>query len=283
MITTWIFKLFSKFGVVVLAGYIFWMGWVHLGPRKPEVSPIRQELAEQMIPKIVEDIRTSRGELRQMVLLHFGNDSSDYFTNTFRQAIEQSGVLDLRDRTFMEKVRNLLSLQHPSYSDTDAALAEGDDLETQGVLYGTIHAFESYPGGAKIDIEVRLADVTTGQLVFTKRYTTESSPASSVTTAVQEATQSFPWFQRLFGWLVAVLLLPVFTIAFIRAMVRKGSNKSNAFVLGIYTLTDSLLAWLLVGAALNSWFPVVVFIVAIAAAFLYNVRVMTFAVKLEEE
>ena len=79
------------------------------------------------------------------------------------------------------------------------------------------------------------------------------------------------------------MLLPVFTIAFIRTMVRKGSNKTNAFVLAIYTLVDALLAWLLVGAALTSWFPVVVFIIAVAVAFLYNVRIMSFAVKLEEE
>ncbi len=48
-----------------------------------------------------------------------------------------------------------------------------------------------------------------------------------------------------------MLLLPVFTIAFIRTMVRKDSNKTNAFVLGIYTVADALLAWLLIGAAIG--------------------------------
>ena len=283
MITTWLFKLFSKFGVVILAGYIFWLGWTHLGPRKPEIGPVRQELTEKVIPNIVEDIRTSRGNIRQAALLHFSNDPTDYFTNKLRSTVEQRGVLDLCDRTVMEKARNLLNLRHPSYAATDDAVAEGRELETQGVLYGEIHAFESYPSGSKIDVEVYLADVSTGQTVFTKRYSTEASPASSIAAAMQKATQSFPWFQRLFGWLIAVLLLPVFTIAFIRTMVRKGSNKSNAFVLAIYTLVDALLAWLLIGAALNSWFPVVIFIVTIVAAFIYNIRIMTFALKLEEE
>ena len=175
-----------------------------------------------------------------------------------------------------------MNLRHPSYAVTDTAVAEGRELETQGVLYGTVHAFESYPGGSKIDVEVHLADVSTGQPVFTKRYSIEASPTGSVTAAMQEVTQSFSWFHRLFGWLIAVLLLPVFTIAFIRTMVHKGSNKSNAFVLCVYTLADTLLAWLLVGAALNSWVPVVVFIIAVVAAFLYNVRIMTFALRLEE-
>lgn len=278
----WLTKLLPKVGAVALAGYIAWLGWAHLGPRKPEIGPVRRELADRVVPKIVEDIRTSRDELRHVALLHFGSDPTDYFTDTLRSTIEQRGVLDLRDRTVMEKARNLLNVRHPSYAATDAAVAEGRELDAQGVLYGAIHAFESYPGGSKIDVEVHLADVSTGQTVFTKRYSTEASPTASVTAAMQEASQSFPWFQRLFGWLIAVLLLPVFTIAFIRAMVRKGSNKSNAFVLGVYTLADALLAWLLVGAALNSWFPVVVFIAAVAVAFLYNIRIMTFALRLEE-
>jgi len=279
----WPLSLLSRLGAVALVGYIAWLGWENLGPRKPQIGSDRQELAEKVIPNIVEDIRTSpRGNIRQAALLHFSNDPTDYFTNTLRSTIEQRGVLDLRDRTVMEKARNLLNLPHPSYAATDAAVAEGRELDAQGVLYGTIHSFESYPGGAKIDVEVHLADVATGQSVFSKRYNMEASPMGSVTAVMQETAQSFPWFQRLFGWLIAVLLLPVFTIAFIRTMVRKGSNKTNGFVLGIYTLADALLAWLLVGAALNSWLPVVIFVAAVVAAFIYNIRIMTFALRLEE-
>ena len=184
MITTWLFKLFSKFGVVVLAGYIFWMGWQHLGPRKPDIGPVRKELAEKVILDIVEDVRISRGNIRQAALLHCSNDPTDYFTDTLRNTIEQRGILDLRDRTVMEKARNLLNLRHPSYAASDAAVAEGRDLDSQGVLYGAIHAFESYPGGSKIDVEVFLVDVSTGQTVFTKRYSIEASPTSSVTAAM---------------------------------------------------------------------------------------------------
>ncbi len=278
----WPLSLLSRLGAVALIGYIAWLGWENLGPRKPEIGPVRQELADKVIPNIVEDIRTSRGNIRQAALIHFNNDPTDYFTNTLRSTIEQRGVLDLRDRTVMEKARNLLNLRHPAHDGPDGAIAQGRALDTQGVLSGTIEAFESYPGGSKIDVEVYLVDVASGRTVFTKRYSTEASPTASVTAAMQEAAQSFPWFQRLFGWLIAVLLLPVFTIAFIRAMVRKGSNKSNAFVLAIYTMVDAMLAWLLVGAALNSWFPVVIFVAAVAVAFLYNIRIMTFALRLEE-
>ncbi len=273
--------MLSKFGSLVLAGYIAWLGWENLGPRKPEIGPLRSELADRVISNIVEDIRNSRGNIRRVALLQFGNDSMDQFTDMLRTVIEQSGVLDLRDRTLSEKARNVLNLERPSYTSTNAAVARGNELGSQGALFGTIHAFESYPGGATIDVEVALADVSTGKSVFSKRYSLETGGRSSVVAGVQENTQRLPWFQRLLGWLIVVLLLPVFTLGFIRTMIRKGSNKANFFVLSVYTVADVALAWLLVGAALNSWWTVLPFILAVAAAFAYNVRIMTFALKLE--
>jgi len=83
-----------------------------------------------------------------------------------------------------------------------------------------------------------------------------------------------PAFPRMVGPGTSIA---VFSIGFIRTMVRKESNRSNAFVLILYTLVDAVLAYLLVGAALLHWVAVTVFIVAVAAALAYNVRIMTFA------
>jgi hypothetical protein len=273
--------MLSKAGALVLVGYIAWLGWESLGPKKPEIDPLRKELADRVISNIVEDIRSSRDDIRRVALLPFGNDSMDQFTDMLRTVIEQSGVLDLRDRTLSEKARNVLASEHPSYTSTNAAVARGKELGTQGTLFGAIHAFESYPGGAKIDVEVTLVDVATGKSVFSKQYSLENGGSSPVVASVQASTQRFPWFQRLLGWLIVVLLLPVFTIGFIRTMIRRGSNRANFFVLSVYTVVDAVLAWLLVGAALNSWWAVLPFIVAVAAAFAYNVRIMTFALRLE--
>jgi len=278
----WHVSFISKAGALALILFIAWQGWETLGPRKPAIGPVRQELADKLLPTIVEDLRVSRGTVRRAVLLHFGNDPTDYFTNQLRQNIEQNGVLDLRDRTLLEKSFNILDLRHISYPTLDLAIEEGSNLDAGAVLYGAVLAFESYPGGASIDVEVSLAEVSTGRIVFAKRYQVDDSLMAMPTAAMRDAAQSFPWFQRLLGWLVVVLLLPVFTISFISAMVRKSSNRTNAFVLGVYTLADAVLAWLLVGGIMNSWFPVSVFIVAVATALLYNMRIMAFAVRIEE-
>jgi hypothetical protein len=266
---------------LVLAGYVAWLGWENLGPRKPDLGLPRKELADRVLSNVIDDIRNSRGEIRRVAVLQFGNDSAGHFTDMLRGVLEQTGVLHLRDRTLSEKARSALNVERPSYQSPDEAVARGRELGTQGVVFGTVHALESYSGGAKIDVEVNLADVSTGRTVLSKRYSHENSLGSTVVASVQETTRKFPWFQRFLGWLLVVLLLPVFTLGFIRAMVRKGSNRANLFVLSIYTLADVVLAWLLVGAALNSWWTVLPFILAVAAALAYNVRIMTFALKLE--
>ena len=283
MLPTWLFKLFSKFGVIILAGYIFWLGWQNLGPRKPEVGPLRQELADTAIPKIVEDIRLHRGDLRDVVLLHLSNDPSDYFTDRLRTAIEQRGVLNLRNRTVGEKLRKLLDLRIPSPASREEAIESGKSAGSQGVLYGSIASFESTPDKAVLDVTYHLADVKTGEVVYTGTFKDGTGDTNVSLAAVKEAVQKFPWFQRGLAWLVAVLLLPVFTISFIRTMLRKKSNRTNAFILAIYTLVDTILAFLLVGAALSGWWPILVFVLAVTAAFLYNISVMSFALKLEEE
>jgi len=277
----WLSSAVARIGALALVGYIAWLGWEHLGPRKPEIGPVRKELADQLIPNIVEDVRTSRKAVRRAALLHFDNDPTDYFTNTMRSIIERRGILDLYDRTLMEKLYDLLHLRHRTYGNKDKAIRRARELKAPAVLFGTIHAFESYPTGAKIDVDVALADAS-GRIVFTKRYTKESSVSPLSPVVLRERTRAVPWFRRLLAWIIVVLLLPVFTISFIRAMVRQRSNWRNAFVLATYTVVDALLAYLLVGAALSSWWAVLVFIVAVVAALAYNVRVMTFALHLEE-
>jgi hypothetical protein len=168
-------SILSRIGTLALVGYIAWAGWENLGPSKPEIGPIRKDLADRIIPNIVEDIRNARGDIREAVLLHFANDPTDYFTDALRRAIEQGGTLDLRDRAVSEKLRNMLNLRHPSYPSMLVAIEHGRDLNTRGVLYGEIRSFESYRGGATIDVEVNLADISTGQNVFSKRYAVETT------------------------------------------------------------------------------------------------------------
>ncbi len=277
----WQWKAFTSIGSISLAMWLFWLGWTHLGPRKPEVGPLRQQVAEQVVPRAVEDIRLGRQEVRSAALLHLANDPSDFVTDRLRDAIEAAGVLDLRDRTFMAKVRNVLHLRQSAHGDLESALARGKALGVEAVLFGRVERFESSPRGAQLDLELTLATVANRQVVFTKRYSKDMATGLLSHPAVQEQMRAVRPSQRFLAWVVIVLLLPVFTIAFIRAMVRKESNRVNAFTLAIYTAVDALLAYLLVGAALIGWLSVLLFIIAVGAALAYNFFIMNFALRLE--
>ena len=274
-------QILSRIGTISLALYIAWQAWDYLGPRKPEIGPVRKQVADQLIPAIVEDLRTSRQSIRSAVLLHLTNDTTDYVSDQLRLGIEQAGILDLHDRTLSEKVRTALRLKHPSYGRTDEAIAAGRSRNAPAVVFGTIHSFESYPDGAKIDLEIRLADVAKGQTIFDRRYSKDVTTSVFSGSVVKEHVGRVGAAQRFLGWVVLVLLLPVFTIGFIRAMVRKDSNRANAFALAVYTAVDAVLAYLLVGADFSSWLSILIFLIAVGVAFGYNVTVMSFAMKLE--
>ena len=84
------------------------------------------------------------------------------------------------------------------------------------------------------------------------------------------------------GLALAVLLLPVMTISFIRTMVAKRSNRVNAFTLGVYTAIDMILAYFMVGASLETAVSAVLFTGASLLSLIYNMTVMNYAVKLED-
>jgi hypothetical protein len=272
-------------GFLALAGslaLLAWLGWTHFGPRKPQVSALRRQAAGEVVPLVVEDLRRNKGSLHTVALAHLANDPADYVTDQLRAGIEQSGFVDLLDQGGDEKLVRALNLRVRPVGEPDAAVREGRRLGAQGVIFGKVHTFESYPGGAKMDLEISLADVAEGRVLFTKHYGKEVPGAPlDDPPAVEASAGRVGGFQRLLAWGLIALLLPVFTISFIRSMVRKESNRANAFTLGVYTAADALLAYLLLGAGPGSLLSTLLFALVAGVAFAYNVFIMTFALKME--
>jgi len=98
-------KRMTPIGAIVLAGYLGWQMWGYLGPRKPEAGPRRMALAEEVVPGMVEGIRTGRETVRSAILLHLENDPTDFVTDLLRTQIEATGALDLHNRSLTEKTR----------------------------------------------------------------------------------------------------------------------------------------------------------------------------------
>lgn len=286
--------IITKIGTLGLALWIFWIGWAHLGPRLPEVGKARQGLAESAMLQVAEDIRTGRGGAREAALLPFAGDPSGYLTDTVRLTVEESGVLDLRDRTLMEKIRTGMNMRQPSCGVLSNAVARGARMGAPFVLFGRAERFESTGKGAWLDLTLTLADVAAEKPVMEKHYvfSTAKEKAAGSSSGMTESASvagggenmgTKTQVRRWLGWAVLVLALPIFTIGFIRGLVGKASNNVNAFTLATYTLLGTVLACLIARPSLSGWGGWLALLAAVLVSCLYNYRVMTYALKLETE
>jgi len=128
-----------------------------------------------VIPHIVDEMRTSGCGVEDVALAYFVHDSSEYFSDELRSAIERNGVFDIRNRSFVEKIRRLLRLRQKSCNSVDDALAYGKDRNADGVIFGCVNNFESYPDGARIDVQVSVVDVRSNIIVFSRQFVKEVS------------------------------------------------------------------------------------------------------------
>lgn len=289
----WWFLLIPKVGTTLFVVYVCWMGWMKLGPHKPMPDMARMKAADCAVERIVDDVRQNRGAVRSAALCHFANDASDYFSRKLRERFEQSNVLDLTGVGFVEKLRTALNLRNRGVADAAEALSAARQEKVDAVLWGKIDRFESAKGGgATLTGEWQLVDTQTGAAVCGGQIQAGNA-ASAVLEAVASVGKStaeaeifasaIPWYMRLLGFVLLALLLPVLTISFVRTMVAKRSNSVNVFVLGVYTAIDMILAFFMVGGTFGSFASVAVFLGASLAAFLYNVSLMSFALRLEAE
>lgn len=278
---TGFWSIITDVATIALIVWLAWLGWSFFGPNKPVVSPERAKIALELIPDIVEDIRMNRQDATGVVLLHFRNDPSDFITDNLRESILSTGVLDLKDRTIMEKIRDSFKIRQPSYGTLEQALKKAASMGAEAVLFGDVIAFESGKSSARVEVNVGLAAVKSGEVIYAKGYEKIANKNIFDEMLPQEGISSIPLAQRFLGWVLIVLLLPVFSIAFIRAMLRKESNGVTAFILGLYTVIDAVLAYLMLGANIDGWIEVIMFLGGVGLAFLYNLRIMVFGKNLD--
>lgn len=276
-------KFLGSAAVVIAAGLL---AWHFLVPGRPEADPSRRKIADRAILKLTDDLRRHRGDIKHVSVLHFKNDASDYFTLNLRQKLATSGVFDVEDAPFTEKVNYMLKLRNSGSFDTNTAVKHGKSVNVQAVVIGNLERFESMNKGAVVMGTVRLIAIPEGKIIaeipVNEGTSSIFSGGASVLSGVGKSSDisGTPWHIRFLIFILAVLLLPVISIGFIRFMVAKRSNKCNAFVLGVYTVVDLILAWFMCGG-FDSAFSVIIFLAASVLAFIYNASVMSFALKLE--
>ncbi len=284
---------------ILFVFYVCYLLWMSLGPVKPTLNYVRRCMADLAVNQMLEEIRKNRGDIRSVELLHFANDPTDYFSNALRMKLNTTGILNVEDVSFVEKLRNKMNLRNRGCASFEEALKCADSDAVDGVLWGELETFESHQAGVALTGAWQLVDVKTKNVVYAGMLSFDTAKTAALNKVMDKGilqvedssgdlcnffqyTASFvPWHVRFLGFVLLTLLLPIVTITFVRTMVAKRSNKVNAFMLGIYTLIDAIFAFFMIGGAFCSSWVVFLFLIAVALAFIYNVSLMNFALKLE--
>ncbi len=250
-----------------------WHAWGYVAPHQPQIAKPCRKIVRSLIPQILEDIAQSHGSARSAIVVHLRHDSSNYVTRQLRLAVQQSGILSVRSRTFVASVEHAFGFADPGTADLSAALAQAKRRKVDAVLFGKVARLDSVGGITTAAIQVNLANVKTGELLSSHLYTLRSPHG------IQFGERDHDnYFYRLLIWALVVLFIPVSTFSFIRDAVRRKSNSTNAFVLGVYSLLAGLVTWLLLGGFPTQWYFLLFWIPAIV----YMVKMMAFALWLEE-
>ncbi len=253
-------------GILKLAGFalILYLGllfWQEFGPKKPTLSEGRKAVAQAAVTRIVEDLRASRGELKKVAILHFKNDSTGYITGIVRKALDENGIFIVANPSLADQVREKPSLEFPDYDSLDTAIQAAMKLKTDAVIFGHITIFETTGKQSKLQLAINYADVQSKSILFQKEYVFTNPIALSQPMPTQKEESSLQStnlqpeiarpslmkvLQMIAAYIVLILIIPVLSIAFIRAMVKKKSNTWNAILLSIYTGIDALLGWVFI-------------------------------------
>lgn len=288
--------------LVVLIGlaWIGALGWRAYGPKKPQPNEIRRVLVARAVPEIVHDIRQQLTNSSPALLLQLANDPTDFVTDSLRSGLEGAGVAGLVPVTPQEQLGRWLNLNIPAPSSPEEAAREARNQRAQTAIYGRVLDFGGTTVEARMSVEVSLVDAASGETVFTKTYA-QNHKSGQVETArpgvnptATKASSSLlpPWsdgfktsgqWRWFLGWAMAVILLPVLCVQFVREAVKKKSNSANVAALGTLTAVDAILACLLMDLSPGLSVGGLAFLALILGAFTYNVWIMTRVLEMETD
>jgi hypothetical protein len=280
--TLWI--LLTMGALLVVSAVVAGKVWQRYGPKKPVLTEVQKDLVGRWIPQVLADLKEKRGTNTTAIILHLANDPSDYLTDTLRAEVQRTGYLTVNPKTWTtvlqtadEELQRAMNLQVTSPESLDKACARARGMGAPLVVFGKVHRLEGTSTEARLDVELCLAEIAGKAVLHEKRYVVEWKPAVVEAAVLRDALARLSPAERFLVWSVGALLLPVVLLPVVRSVVRRKSNEANALLLGCLTAADAVGAYLLLGAGVGSALGVMLLLFLTALAFVYNMRIMVFA------
>ena len=279
--------LFRSCGGAIFLIALLAFGWFMLRPEKPEIDSARRKEASLVIAEVMKQLREKRGDIKKVAVLHFTNDPTDHMTLSLRKRLFDAGTFDVESSFLSERLRNWLQLRNEGCSSVSEAEKYAKRNGLHAVIIGDIDKFETVDDGVELEGWVKMVSAN-GEIVadIPLKVVPENimgiqANKRNIGNSKSSGEVFIPGYLRFLFFLMEVMLLPLLSFGFLRKVVAKRSNKYNALALAIYMAAAALMAFLMVGGAFGSMTAVVIFIVACVAALLYNLSMMSFALKLE--
>ena len=250
--------------------------WWWLGPEKPTCDSDRKEVANAAVEQAIVQIRAAQGDVRRAALLHLVNDPTDYMTLTLRKRLMEGGWLDLDGTPPSEKIRNLFNFRNKGEFDYEKALEYGKDNELDAVIIGNLDRFETTKDGAALVGKLKFIRVAKGEVV---EIPLAAGDPSVVGDKANAKTENAPPPVAADGGLsltTRVCLLPLATFPFLKMAMRKDSNVAAATALISLVAIDGIIIRAFLGGS-DNFFGLAVFLVALAAAFGYDMFMLSYA------
>ncbi|MBO7619853.1 MAG: hypothetical protein J6T06_05035, partial [Victivallales bacterium] len=233
------------------------------------------------------------------ILLHFDNDPTNYVSDSLRNQLLSTGILDLEEVPLIDRIRAKLHLRIPTYATLQDAMDATAQAGTDLVIWGQLTAFETTnDDSAVINGQYHLIDAQTMQPLFTGTISTTQDAAAAeppqdtqvATVATEQTTTpsvsayeaTVPLYARILAFLFIAILLPMITFPFFRGTAARRSNQANAVVLVLYAAIGGILAFLMIGGSFATPALTALFFIAFIANVIYDLAMLSYATRLEE-
>lgn len=249
-----IFRL--RWAVLISVAVVSWQLYERFRPAPVDIDAPRTQIAEEACWRVAEQLPSVAGA-RKLAIMRFVDDENGYVTAKLRETIRRKGNFHVVADSLLVHVMKELGFGEKPAGDLASAIKAAKKADAQYLLDGEVHAFTS--------------DRSQGQISLTATlYRVDDSRPVAETIRIDLPGDSKSWGFRkgaplVFAWLLAVALLPFILYKVVKAALATESNGTILVMLLLLSIIDTLLAWGLVGQALNVFVLTGSFVLAMGA------------------
>ena len=263
--------LLSKWTLLIGLGVVGYQVWTVVRPSPWEPDELQAKAAERVCRAAAEAMPKGLSGLAKIAVVRLGGrDTDGYVTAKLAECIQRRGRYDVLHETFMGNVKKQLRIEEDPVTTLEKAVEVGKALDVTGVVFGEVSEFERDETSARIQLDMKVANVADGKVAFAGSFGQEEPPAGDSSQRLRNTINATSAVKRVLVWLAFAAMLPLLLVPIIKHFLARESNAVNMALLIALTLADLALAYVLCGLDITGWIAGILLVLAVASAGIYN-------------